>query len=371
MTQMTTHHPTHPPAAARGPAPASHGDGEAYERLALNSPQGSIYCQPWWLDAVAPGQWRVLTVRTGDELHAAWPIVTERRGGREHVVMPPMTQKLGILFPPPNPERKYAEQLSREHQLMEELIEQLPTSGAFRQAFHEKFTNHLPFYWQRFQQTTRYTYLIDGLSDVDRVWKELRTGRRRAIRSGAKAGLRVTDDVDFEQMLDLNELTFRRQGMKPPVPRAVLRRMDQACLRHAGRRIIAVRDAAQRVHAAVYIAYHNRTAYYLLMGSDPDLRSRNGISVAMWEAIRFAASVADRFDFEGSMMKNVEPFVRDFGGRQTPYFLITRPAPPSIPARAVRKLRYVSQQLHTRLCAMAYATNADGDDQANEPRGNR
>ena len=45
---------------------------------------------------------------------------------------------------------------------------------------------------------------------------------------------------------------------------------------------------------------------------------------SMWEAIQFASTVTQRFDFEGSMMEPVEKFFRAFGATQTPYFSISK-----------------------------------------------
>ena len=43
-----------------------------------------------------------------------------------------------------------------------------------------------------------------------------------------------------------------------------------------------------------------------------------------WEAIRLAAEVSRVFDFEGSMVEPIEHYFRGFGGRQTPYFCISK-----------------------------------------------
>lgn len=69
---------------------------------------------------------------------------------------------------------KYANRLSEEKQLMTELTEQLPRFDLFRQNFHYSITNWLPFYCKGFQQTTRYTYRLSDLSDLDAVWAGFR-----------------------------------------------------------------------------------------------------------------------------------------------------------------------------------------------------
>lgn len=313
-------------------------EAEAYERLLAVSPQSSIFCQPWYLDAVADGAWRLLTLG-GDhgELEAAWPVVIEQRDDRPHVVVPPMTQKLGMILRPSGGGENYAEQLAGDHELIHRLLQELyklcPDLASFNHSFHENFPSHLPFQEEGFEQTTRYTYLLHDLQDPDRLWQEMRPRARAAIRKARKAGLEIVSDIDFETFLTLNDLTFKRQGLTPPVPHDVLRRLDRACGERGCRRIFAARDRSGRLHAAVYIAWDNGTAYQLMLGSDPELRSANGPTLAIWHAIRFAAEVADTYDFEGSMMRRVEAARRDLGARQTPYSLIYRASPAPGPSR--------------------------------------
>jgi hypothetical protein len=59
-------------------------------------------------------------------------------------------------------------------------------------------------------------------------------------------------------------------------------------------------------------------------GGDPHLRTSGAGSLVLWEAIKFAATVSEQFDFEGSMIEPVERFFRAFGGTPTPYFSIQK-----------------------------------------------
>ncbi len=271
---------------------------------------------------MAPDAYTVLTVGRGSELAAAWPIVFEEGPSGLVIDMPLLTQKLGILFADTG--AKYAERLSREHRLISQLIDQLPSFIGFRHRFHENFTNWLPFHWRGFHQTSRYTYLLPDLSDPERLWSEMRSTTRSRINRARKSGLVADQDLSFDAFLVLNDKTFSRQGLANPIPSDLLERVDLACRVHAGRRIVAARDRSGTVHAAVYVVWHNGTAYYLMGGSEPSLRSSGASSLAMWEAIKFSAGVAARFDFEGSVMEPIEHAFRGLGGRQTPYAVIRK-----------------------------------------------
>jgi len=301
-----------------------------YEELVTQSPQGSIFAHRWWLEAVAPGMYEILEVNEGDGIQAAWPIVYHKSDGAKHVCMPPLTQKLGILFAPSD--ITPVEMQSKNQQLAAELIEQLGDIASFHQNFHENFTDWLPFYWQGYAQSARYTYVLEDISDLTSVWNGMRPNHRRDIRKAAKSGIRIIDTLDTARFLELNRKTFARQGREPLASDELILRLDTACCANAGRKIFAGVDSQGRIHAAVYIAWANDTAYYLMGGSEPNLRKSGAQLLALWEAMIFASSVAKRFDFEGSMLQQVEHGFRGFGAGQLPYSSITKvpPTPTSL-----------------------------------------
>jgi len=300
----------------------------------------SLFVQDWWLDAVAPGQWRTVTVAENGRTIARMPYIIRRHRGFTMMDMPLLTPHLGPwLAPLPG---KYATRLAREHQILDDLIQQLPPFDFFSQRFHHRVTNWLPFYWRGFQQTTFYTHVIDDLSSLEQVWDAFRPNIRRAIRKAQKrVGLR--DDLGLETFWRLNQRTFQRQGMQPPYDLTYLKHIDAACARRGQRRIFFAEDARGRIHAALYLVWDDRAAYYLMGGNDPDLQNSGAPSLLIWEAIQFAAGVTRSFDFEGSMLPGVERFFRSFGARQKPYFHITKTN--SLALRLRRDLREWRQML--------------------------
>lgn len=282
---------------------------------------GGIFSQPWWLDAVAPDSWGEVRIEKGGILYARMPYVNKKKLGLNIIDMPPLTQTLGPWLRPY--EGKYANQLAEEKELMTALIKQLPTFDVFQQNFNHSITNWLPFFWQGFQQSTRYTYVLDDLAELDAIWEGMEKKIRTSIRKAEKL-VTVRDDLNLDQFITLNEMVFARQGKKIPYSRSLVERIDAACQTHDCRKIFFAQGADGRIHAAVYLIWDSQSAYYLMGGSDPDLRESNATSLCMWEAIKFASGVTKTFDFEGSMLENVEPFFRAFGGKQKPYFQLRK-----------------------------------------------
>ena len=282
----------------------------------------SLFQQPWWLEAVAPGSWHEITVKKGEEVLLRFPYVMEKKNGLASLTMPAITQTLGPWMKELN--GKISSQLSLQKELMSELIRKLPYHDSFYQRLHYSITNWLPFYWSGFSQTTRYTYVIEGLSNLDAVWDGMKCNIRNKIRKAEKAGVRVTDTDDIETFLDLNEMTFLRQGLPLPFSRDFVRRLNSACARENARKIFITYGQDGRPQTGLFCVYDGRAMYNLLQGGDPALRASGANAMAMWESIKFASKVTMTYDFEGSMIEPIEEFFRSFGGVQKPYFEIEK-----------------------------------------------
>lgn len=296
---------------------------QLYDNFIDSSPQGSLFHKSWWLNTVAPNKYTILSIKNNNQILAAWPLTFKKLAGLDLIILPQLTPKLGIMFAPPR-KLKYPEQLSDDMGLMHEMIRLLPRHSLFYQRFSTQFTNWLPLYWANFKQTTRYTYVIEDISNLDEVWENVRYSTKRKIKQARNQGIEVVTDLSLEKLLDLNDLTYNRQKLTAPYSREYVQRINEACEKNnASKKFFAV-DKSGQIHAAVYIVYDQKTAYYLIGGGDPSLNYHGAHFLALWEAIKFASQVSLSFDFEGSMHRNIEPVFRGFGGVQKPYMEITR-----------------------------------------------
>ena len=92
----------------------------------------------------------------------------------------------------------------------------------------------------------------------------------------------------------------------------------------ACRRIFLAADEAGTAHAAVYLVWDDDTVYYLMSGSDPELRKSGAVSLCLWEAIRYSVGRFQRFDFEGSVVEPIERYFRSFGSERVEYYRVFR-----------------------------------------------
>lgn len=283
-----------------------------------------LFQEDWWLDAVSPHNWNKIIIGDPKNPDLVFPYIYTQRYGFNRIHMPQLTQTLGPWIK--NTGSKHCKKLSREKDLFFELIKKLPEFHDFHQSFHYSLTNWLPFYWKDFCQTTRYTYVLDDLTDLEKLWNGFQENIKREIRKSQKI-VTVKTNMDINNFINIQRKTFARQNLSLPFSKEFLIRVDQICLHKNCRQIFYAADEQDKIHAAIYIIWDDRSAYYLMGGGDPELRNSGATSLLFWEAIKFCSTVTKEFNFEGSMIENIERFFRAFGAYQKPYFLIKKTKP--------------------------------------------
>ena len=255
---------------------------------------------------------------------AGIPLPFHRKAGVTTITMPALTQTLGPILLPSS-KTTYEGRLSDETELLEELVAAIPKSHIFSTHFHQNLTNWLPFYWVGYQQTTRYTYVIPDLTDLNAVLSGFAHSKRGNI--GKAEGLvTVHTDLAPRDFYENYRMNLRKQGEAISYSYDFFKRIhDAACQRSMCKTFYAL-DKNDNMHAAIFIVFDCKSAYYLINSIDPDHRSSGSAALLLREAMAYVSQYTKVFDFEGSMMKGVENSYRRFGAVQTPYFRISKDA---------------------------------------------
>jgi hypothetical protein len=280
-----------------------------------------IFQQPWWLEAAAPGAWAEAKVEKDGQVVARLPYIQKRKWGLSIVSHPRLSQTMGPWTAAAN--GKNGRCLGNEKHLCDALIEQLPECDIFSQAFHPSVTNLLPWVWKGFTLKTLYTYQLPDLTDLDAIWRGFEQNIRNQVRK-AQQLVTVNPNPDLEKILDVNELTFARQGLKVPYSRDYVRRLEAACQARNASIKLSAEDAQGRTHSVLYLVHDAQASHGIILAGDPEYRQSGAGTLLMWEAIQRASTVTRTFDFGGSMIERVATFFRNFGGKQVPYQSITR-----------------------------------------------
>lgn len=296
---------------------------EKYRFICAQDTSIPIYQKDWWLDVTTENRWDSVIIEKDNKIIAGWPYFCIKKYMLfNYIVMPQLTQSITpwIRYPA---NQKQVNQISLTKNILQDLIGKLPQSDYFSQNLHYSFLYWLPFYWQGFKQTTRYTYVIEDLTDLDKVFYRFRDNIKTDIRKAMKTVIVESTD-DIQLFFSINQHTFRRQNLDMPYSLKTIKELDKACQLNSCRKILIARDSENRIHSAVYIVWDANSAYYLMGGGDPELRNSGATSLLLWEAIKFSATVTKKFDFEGSMIEPIERYFRAFGATPKPYFTISK-----------------------------------------------
>ena len=305
-------------------------------------PWRGLFRQRWWLDAVAPGGWAEAFVGDASEPlgHLGWSRRRDR-WGFVHLGNPPLT-RLGLWLPRTT-DVATAAALGREKHVVDALIGQLPTADRTTLTFPADSANWLPFHWNGFTTEARCTYVLPSLASESALWSACSDKTRNIIRKGGKAN-EIRDDLDPSVLIGLvGESLTRQRADDPTVLAAALRVASAAPAHGAGRTLYAI-DRAGAPTAAVFVAWDDTTAYYLLGGASEQGRASGAMSALLWEAVQLSRDHASSFDFEGSMIESIEHFFRGFGAVQKQLIAVERCSRRYEAARALGKVAQLGRR---------------------------
>ncbi|MFK7808115.1 MAG: GNAT family N-acetyltransferase [Saprospiraceae bacterium] len=280
-----------------------------------------VFIRPWYLDLCCGAEnWDVVLVENKSTVLGVLPYHIKKKGPFEMIAMPWLVKMMGPYC------AASVWESGKYRKVLTELIEGLPTIAAFQQSFHYQITDWLPFYWKQFQQSTAYSYVLEDLSDLEKVYSNIKSTYRNNKIKKAEQIVQVRSDLSIKDFYDVQKMTFDRQGKDFVIPFSFMEKFDGVVVQNkAGQKFFAVDEQGQ-VHAVAYLIWDDHTAYHLLEGGNPELRNSGANILLIWETIKYAKEVLglNRYDFQGSMIPGVEQVRRSFGAKPIPYFQISK-----------------------------------------------
>lgn len=284
------------------------------------SPQGCVFDYSWWIDAVTEGDFRLLIITRDNNIVFGMPLPFY---STKVIQKPKLTQTLGILFAPFESE-KLEKILDAQKKLTNIALEFLEDKiKTYRMYFHCNYDYWLPFRWKGFKQTTRYTYRINyrDFKSYDEIAANYYSNKKRNIKKGISLNIRIEESDDFKAFFEINKETFNRQGLEMPYTYEFFKRLDVA-VNNNNRRIIFNAIYEDRVIARAYFVFDDNCVYYLASGVLVNYRDIRAQDFLIDHAIKYFFDKVNVFDFEGSMIENIERNFRSFGSYPTQYFEI-------------------------------------------------
>jgi hypothetical protein len=310
---------------APGIASGIESDRIAYEALLERSRQRSIFAESWWLDAVtgSPDDWRANLLRDDDgSVLAAWPLPTRTTSHGLVGHGAPYTPWLGPLLPEREPE---IERISDDVDLLESLAGLVEPYAHVEAACLPELDYWTPLAWHGYTQTSRTTWRIGAGRSAEDARTELRASTRKALSRAERQGVTVRGGT-VDELLAAWASTFERQGA--PVPNEdVLERVARLSVERGRGQVLAATGADGELAAAGLFVWDDRFTWSLAHGWIPGPNAAGAPTVLVFNALVAALERGTGFDFEGSMLKPVEKFVRGFGGEPVAYSVVRRSSP--------------------------------------------
>ena len=177
-----------------------------------------------------------------------------------------------------------------------------------------------PFLWSRLHVLPRYTYQMDLKKDEEMLRNHLDSRTRSVLNKAGREEFTVSTDASPETIEKFIETTLGRSGSHTPtyLVKEIVKRFGDA----ENALMLCIHMAGEPVGAAICLS-DKTSAYYLLSGYDREARSNAIMTFGVWNSILWARKrELNCFDFEGSMIPDIEKFFRGFGADLVPYYTI-------------------------------------------------
>ena len=278
-----------------------------------------VFNRPWWLDAVCgENNWEVILIEENGSIIGVMPIY---RCGK-NIGQPLLTQKMGPFIEyggETNPSKKQ----TIDKNVMTQIILKLPPFQQFRVLFDYSVDNWLPFYWQGFSQTSRYTYVIEDISNPKAVFEKFEDSKRALIKKAQK-NVQTKWGMDSKTFYTYHTESLKKQGKIISYSYDLFRKIyDNAKANDSGEIFYCVSETGE-IHCMVFVVWDNTSGYLLITAFDPDFRASGASSLIIYDIIRYLSIKVKSFDFEGSMDQSISESYKRFGTIQRQYSFITK-----------------------------------------------
>jgi hypothetical protein len=296
---------------------------ELWDSFVDKSPQGFLFCKTWWLKSLTKDDFKICVIFEGDEIIAGLilPFISTKR-----IIQTQLTQSLGILFTDLSLNNmRLQKQLTKQKELTNLLIlESEKYFKYFKIQFNYNYNFWLPLYWKNYNQTTKYTYIIDYAKyNPDIEFSRLSKGHKWIINQVKnRKELTIVETTDIIEFYKEAEKTYIRQKKVIGYTFETLLQLHNELSVRNNSKIFKIVDEFNNIHAMEYFIYDHNEAYYWLGASDEKYRNSGGHTYLTWYAINYFKNKVSFFNFGGSMLEQVEKNFRNFSAEPVQYFEI-------------------------------------------------
>jgi hypothetical protein len=323
----------------------------AWNSLLAQSPDGSIYSQPEYLDVLCRaggGRFRILGVSHAGELVGGVALY-ERDSAFGSFVSPRLLLYYNGLVLRHYDTRYPSQHSSRDISTQTALVDRLDSMGFGSVNLRNAGTvaDVRPFLARGWRASVNYSYVVP-IDDLAGQWDRVEQNLRRLVkRCVARDGLQFTDDTDVDSFYRLHVIALGRRGIGAYLPEQAFRQYF-AELNAAGlARLFQARlPDGRSVAAQVVLLGPNGTSHTVSAAGDPEYLKLGVHAFLRWRAFEALAALGCRSnDLTDASLNPVTHFKSQLGGRLTLSLVLQsrrRPwyAAGTATVAAARRLRY-------------------------------
>lgn len=291
---------------------------------AFLSRNGNFFIQEDWIKIYSSDKFQLNGIyNKSDQLIGVFTLYFEKKLGLKWIKNPPYSQNIGLVFDNPGNSKPKINTFNKSiYKLVSNYLSSLK-AGLITISLPSDHIDMQPFIWEKFKVTPNYTYRLNlkNLSEED-LLKAISSKKRSEIKKATKDQLECKMVQQYDHVLEMVSKTFDRKNksLDADLVSTILNQFSNDNNSFA----MVTYQSGQPI-AASFVVYFEKTAYYLLGGYDPKNRHNGAGALALFEAIKETRKRGiETFDFEGSMLPEVEKYFRDFGGDIIPYFTINK-----------------------------------------------
>lgn len=283
---------------------------------------GSVFNLPAWLSIYGDKIKLAGIYNANQELIGSFFYTSGSKFGFRYTLLPSFTPSNGFLLL--NPAINSANIISFEkevHQLICNYLKQ-QNFKLLMSAFPTNVKDTQVYFWNKYKVIPNYTYQLNLNFSEEELFNRFTSERRKSIKKASKDSIEIIQEGNKQIVLDLINATFSRK-QKLINQELVKKILFQFANSENSFAYVAYQH--NKPIACTFIVYYKKVAYYLFGGYHHQLKHHGAGPSCMWQSILHAKKLGiSTFDFEGSMLPEVENYFRDFGGDLLPYYTIQK-----------------------------------------------
>lgn len=258
-----------------------------------------------------------------------WPVFIKRKLFIKYATQPPFTPLLGYWT---SNQSITAEAIAQWLQLcrpLPYLIQHQAGTELDNQAFLK-----VNFNVKQYVQ-----YVIPPGQNGEQLFRHFNENARRNIRKADKH-LTFEEATNATTLHQLVTLSYQRHQIPFTTDLAAVQRIYQALLERDQGVIWIAKDAQNRVHAAILLAWDHQTMYYLAGGLDHRIPQIGASRWLLWKAISKSREMGLAFNFGGGLTPSIDAIYQSMQGQPVPWVRMTYTSSPFL-GKGIRLIKKV------------------------------